>query len=647
MTKTNKKPKYYCGLCEQTHTFRKDYVTCPSCGRDFCHEAIQEAIKVEVNCCPYCKDSPFEKFINYKEISQFAIGREVLLDPEDTKKPKTGDEVDIIGRPIKKVKSTYSPATFRKKGSTTLPTIIGKDKKDYTKIFTTIKGQHLILPVPTVFVDEIKENNDVISKEIARNIKRYEQLPPETKKLIHWFKKFNKTTEEAMNEYYEKLEYFKQKHPEESSDKQHRHARKAIHGIYYNKKPTRIGLAHPYGLSIEAKLGEHASELIYWNEFPEKTQTLIEKIVKQFDVHYKEVIINYQECFNKEFLVNKDIDRKMRFQYATKLLWMEYRVRIFGEKEDPRYELEKIKTQALSIGEQLAETPQRYGLEKELKVPFRSMDNVKEEDIPNSYYDKQRIPRTDSYYVGMNGDGTPAFLKREFGNHNINVDIVRYLRNEIRSWYQESEKDNFENLLPLDWHNINNMTHQLLQKYTEVLQKIPRKYLIRTFVEGIHHESCDPMEVLETLFNAVKEHQSNFYKKFRMELPIEKIMGAEWTTIISYVDRDYQSKRAKSEGKVLVWQPPDGTSILSRILDDPEDNIDDTKTHHHLGLLILGFLVSFVLYFLYFKSVNLVMLIFGTLTFYFTFVSIRTFLAMIFDRSTPKIDHPMEDSEDE
>ena len=63
-----KKTKYYCGLCEKTHALLLEHATCPNCGRDYCLNSIKECIEVGVNKCPYCQDSLFEEFINYKQM---------------------------------------------------------------------------------------------------------------------------------------------------------------------------------------------------------------------------------------------------------------------------------------------------------------------------------------------------------------------------------------------------------------------------------------------------------------------------------------------------------------------------------------------------------------------------------------------------
>ena len=44
---------------------------------------------------------------------------------------------------------------------------------EFTKIFATIKNDHYIFSVPTVFVDEIVANNNVITKEMGKKIAAY------------------------------------------------------------------------------------------------------------------------------------------------------------------------------------------------------------------------------------------------------------------------------------------------------------------------------------------------------------------------------------------------------------------------------------------------------------------------------------------
>jgi hypothetical protein len=53
-----------------------------------------------------------------------------------------------------------------------------------TRIFATINGVHIIVDVPTQFVEEIKTNNDTITKEMVEKIKDYQEKREEKSKNV-------------------------------------------------------------------------------------------------------------------------------------------------------------------------------------------------------------------------------------------------------------------------------------------------------------------------------------------------------------------------------------------------------------------------------------------------------------------------------
>ena len=61
-------PKYYCLLCETTHSELKPSIKCPNCGRIFCQDSIRQSFSVGLTSCPYCDES-FEGIKNSNQMS--------------------------------------------------------------------------------------------------------------------------------------------------------------------------------------------------------------------------------------------------------------------------------------------------------------------------------------------------------------------------------------------------------------------------------------------------------------------------------------------------------------------------------------------------------------------------------------------------
>lgn len=155
--------RHYCYLCERTHSHLITALKCPECGNVFCKDSIEESRKMGMNKCAYCQIEPYDCF-NY--VNQEFIPIESSPEIEDLFKNRE------YYKPTKeKYNEVIFPIDIELKKET--------EESVYTQIFVVVNGVSKTISVPSMFVEEIKNNNDVIDEHIARKIEIYENYVKE------------------------------------------------------------------------------------------------------------------------------------------------------------------------------------------------------------------------------------------------------------------------------------------------------------------------------------------------------------------------------------------------------------------------------------------------------------------------------------